>query len=440
VLPNEQALPSSERQLAGAHRNRFGGLGDGRASVRGHIVRPLVVVHPVAGFGRHVAHPAAQIAKHVRIRVLLNDQARGRVLYENRAQGRLQTTTPHHRLYLAGHIGQAATGRANFHDFLIGTQLAADYAIIRVPVPAPESRRTSSPTTGRLSLRGLELEGLERRLDELSRRHRVTHVAFMLGQILVRRDIAGATSAMAFDLFLAAIPMLALSGWLFGRLLSNHESVLQTTALLLNLTPSEVQAMTWQQLDRFAPAGVAPFALLGALWIASGAFHTSMTLLEASAGTVPRPWWRKRLLAMISVLVSIALFGACALLAVWVSGSPARLLAIVSYGTAELDPGVTHWLLLLLLAALGVLLLALFFFFASPRPGVRRRVFPGAVLAVLAGSAVSAAFAFYAGHLARFALFYGSLAAVAVTLAWLWFVCFSVLIGAELNQLLENGE
>jgi membrane protein len=308
-------------------------------------------------------------------------------------------------------------------------------------VPAPDSRRHSSYPPARVPLRELELGDFERRLDQLTRRHRVTHVAFMLGQILVRRDIAGATSAMAFDLFLAAIPMLAMSGWLFGKvLLSNHESVLQTTALLLNLTPNEVQAMTWQQLDRFAPTGLAPFAFLGALWIASGAFHTSMSLLEASAGTARRPWLRKRLLAMVSVLVSIVLFAVCALLAVWVSGGPARLLAAVSYGAAELDPGVTHWLLLSLLAVLGVLLLALFFYVASPRPGVRRRVFPGAVFAVLAGSAVSAAFAYYAGHLARFALFYGSLAAVAVTLAWLWFVCFSVLIGAELNQLLENGE
>jgi membrane protein len=263
----------------------------------------------------------------------------------------------------------------------------------------------------------------------------------MLGQILVRRDIAGATSAMAFDLFLAAIPMLAMSGWLFGKvLLSSHEPVLQTTALLLDLTPSEVQAMTWQQLDRFAIESVAPFVLLGALWIASGAFHTSMTLLELSAGTAPRPWLAKRLIAMASVVVSIVLFGVCALLAVWVSGGPARLLAVVSYGSAELDPGVAHWLLLSLLAVLGVLLLALFFYVASPRPGVRRRVFPGAVFAVLAGSLVSAAFAYYAGNLARFAVFYGSLAAVAVTLAWLWFVCFTVLIGAELNQLLENGE
>lgn len=302
----------------------------------------------------------------------------------------------------------------------------------------PPARSSIPP--GRPSLRGLELGTFERRLDELCRRYRVTHVAFMLGQVLVRRDIAAATSAMAFDLFLAAIPMLALAGWLFGKILTNHESVLHTTALLLDLTPSEVQALTWQQLSRYSLGSVAPFALLGALWIASGAFHTSMTLLEASAGTARRRWLRKRLVALISVLVSIVLFGSSALLAVWISGGPARLLGDFSGGTQELDPGVTHYLLLLLLTLLGVGLLALFFYVASPRPGVPRRIFPGAVLAVLSGSAVSAAFAYYAGHLARFAVFYGSLAAVAVTLAWLWFVCFSVLVGAELNQLLENGE
>jgi membrane protein len=246
---------------------------------------------------------------------------------------------------------------------------------------------------------------------------------------------------MAFDLFLAAIPMLALAGWLFGRLLlGNNEPVLQTTAALLNLTPNEVQSLTWQQLDRFALEAVAPFALLGALWTASGAFHTSMTLLEASAGTERRPWLRKRALALLAVVASIALFGSSALVAVWISGGPSRLLVALSDGEAQLNPSFSHYLLLALLAFIGVLLLALFFYVASPRPGVRRRVFPGATVAVVAGSSVSAAFAYYAGHLARFALFYGSLAAVAVTLAWLWLVCFSVLVGAELNQLLENGE
>lgn len=262
----------------------------------------------------------------------------------------------------------------------------------------------------------------------------------MLGQTLVRRDLGGATSAMAFDLFLAAIPMLALSGWLLGRLLADHEAVRRATALLLDLTPSEVQTLTWQHLSRFSLGGAAPFVLLGALWIASGAFHTSMTLLEASAGTQARTWVRKRLLALLCVLVSIALSGLCALLAVWVAGGPASLLEELAEANPELNAGITHYLLLTLLALVGVGLLALFFYVASPRSGARRRVFPGAVLAVLSGGVASVAFAYYAASLARFAVFYGSLAAVAVTLGWLWFVCFSVLLGAELNQVLENGD
>lgn len=290
----------------------------------------------------------------------------------------------------------------------------------------------------RPSLRSLELTGLEQRLERLSRRSRVTHVAFMLAQILIRRDISAATSAMAFDLFLAAIPMLALGGWALGQVLANHASLLQATALLLNLTPRDVQSLTWQQLDRFTIEAVAPFALFGALWTASNAFHTSLSLLEASAGTAPRSWLLKRLISLASVLVSIALFGSSAVLAVWISGGPARLLVLLS--GAELAPSVTHYLLLGVLAVMGTALVALFFYVASPRPGVRRRIFPGAALTVLAGGVVSAAFAFYAGHLARFAMFYGSLAAVAVTLAWLWLICFVFLIGAELNQLLENGE
>jgi uncharacterized BrkB/YihY/UPF0761 family membrane protein len=285
----------------------------------------------------------------------------------------------------------------------------------------------------------LDVDGWVQQLERLCRRHPASLLCFELVRVLIRRDVAGAASAMAFDLFLAAIPMLALAGWLSGKLMADQESVLRSTALLLNLTPNEVQALIWQQLDRFSVGKIAPFALLGALWAASGAFTTSMSLLESSAGPSGRPWWKRRVLALCWVLVSILAFGAAAVLAVWLSGGPARVLAALSGGQGELDPRVSRWLLLSLLAALAVGLLSLFYLYAAPRPNVKRRVLPGATLAVVFGGLVSLIFAYYAGHLARFALFYGALSAVAITLAWLWLICFVVLAAAELNQLLENG-
>lgn len=69
---------------------------------------------------------------------------------------------------------------------------------------------------------------------------------------------------------------------------------------------------------------------------------------------------------------------------------------------------------------------------------VTRRVLPGAVLAVLLWSVVSWAFGLYVSSLAEYAVFYGSVAAVAVLLVWLWLTSFAILVGAELNAQLEG--
>jgi membrane protein len=51
---------------------------------------------------------------------------------------------------------------------------------------------------------------------------------------------------------------------------------------------------------------------------------------------------------------------------------------------------------------------------------------------------VSWAFGLYVSTLADYAAFYGSLAAVAVLLVWLWLTSFAILVGAELNSQLEG--
>jgi uncharacterized BrkB/YihY/UPF0761 family membrane protein len=69
---------------------------------------------------------------------------------------------------------------------------------------------------------------------------------------------------------------------------------------------------------------------------------------------------------------------------------------------------------------------------------VTRRVLPGAVLAVALWLSVSWAFGLYVNSLAEYATFYGSLAAVAVLLVWLWLTSLAILVGAELNSQLEG--
>jgi len=265
-----------------------------------------------------------------------------------------------------------------------------------------------------------------------------SHRLWLVGRGLVTRDTLQAASAMAFDLFMAAIPMLALAGWLFAALSRNSDAVLLSTSLLVDLTPQEVRTLIWSQLGQFSVTAVAPVALLGALWLASSAFNTLMAVLEVTVVAQRRPWWKRRLLALGCVVSSILLFTASATLAVTLAGGPSTVVRLLARGDFPFLDHASHFLLLALVVLIATSLLAGFFRIAVIRPGVRRRVWPGAIVTIAASSSASLAFAYYAAHLARFALFYGTLSAVAITLGWLWLMCLALLLGAELNLQLED--
>ena len=81
-----------------------------------------------------------------------------------------------------------------------------------------------------------------------------SHKLWLVGRGLVTRDTLQAASAMAFDLFLAAIPMLALAGWLFATVSRGSDAVLLSASLLVDLTPQEVRTLIWNQLGHIAHA------------------------------------------------------------------------------------------------------------------------------------------------------------------------------------------
>lgn len=267
-----------------------------------------------------------------------------------------------------------------------------------------------------------------------------SHRVWLVARGLITRDTLQAASAMAFDLFLAAIPMLALAGWLFAVLSRGSDAVLKSASLLVDLTPQEVRTLIWEQLGQFSVTTVAPFALLGALWLASSAFNTLMAVLEVTVGAERRRWWVRRLIALACVLASILLFMLSGTLAVTLAGGPASVFGSLASGELPFLNHASHFLLLGLVLLSASALLSAFFRIAVIRPGVRRRVWPGALLTVGTSGAASIGFAYYAAHLARFALFYGTLSAVAIVLGWLWIMCLMLLLGAELNLQLEDLE
>jgi membrane protein len=257
---------------------------------------------------------------------------------------------------------------------------------------------------------------------------------------MIRHQSLHLASAMAFDLFLALVPLLALAGWFVSLVLQSDSTAMQTLSGWMNIAPTDVQRVINQHAERFSGRAVAPLALLGALWLGSGAFDTVLAAFERAAPSDPRPWWVRRGIAVLCVPCFLATLSLAAWLAIHATTGPERVLGLLGkLGLlAPDDYDVPQTVGIVSSGAIITLLIASFFRIGVRRDVPRRSIWPGTLLTLAIGSAASYGFATYAATIAQYAVYYGSLAAVAVLLAWLWLCSIALLVGAELNVHLEE--
>ena len=262
---------------------------------------------------------------------------------------------------------------------------------------------------------------------------RATRAVARLIQGYVYHDIGRIAPAMAFHFFLSLLPLLAFVGYALGLVVRSGAIDDVLAALLKNVPPS-TQAVLAEEVGHLANAGgLGPLAAIGFLWIASGGIQGLMEGVEMVIGAPRRSWWKQRLIAVGWVLATLVAF------------------AVASFGLIQWDNVVdprAHEILrsggdrvLTVLLSLGVaigFLAAFYRFSVTHEKTVARRVLPGALLAVSLIVIVSSAFTFYIRTLTNYTVYYGSLAAVAVLLVWLWLMSLAILVGAELNAQLEG--
>jgi membrane protein len=297
---------------------------------------------------------------------------------------------------------------------------------------------------------------------------RLVRAAYRLGHGLYLHDAFEAAPAMAFHIFLSLLPLLVFFGYLVGSL-AEKKGVEAVLWPLLDTLPRETDVVVREEVKRLADAStLGPLSALGFLWIASGGMHGLMNALETVRGAPRRPFWKKRVLSIGVVIVSVLALTAISFGVVkWddlahppattaelqaspsssPSADPAPVIAVPHVTTSPRfrrrlkllrSEGERAFALGLGLAG-SIAALAAFYWFSVAHPSrVKRRVIPGAVVAVVLWIVVSWAFGLYVRSLTDYALFYGSLAAVAVLMVWIWLVSLAVLVGAELNAQLEG--
>jgi membrane protein len=254
-------------------------------------------------------------------------------------------------------------------------------------------------------------------------------------------------ASMSFYFFLGLIPLALCAGLLAGNFVESDAA----SALidpLYRAMPGVAADLFRAQLREVTAARigtVAPLSLVGFVWLITNGVHNLMDVFELFMHATPRPWWQQRLLAVawIGGLLAVAALATWALLLV--SGLSAALNdatqvpIVVRQATGLLAAGWARIDVMCAFAAISSGALAVFYRIAIHRePGIRRRVWPGTFVALSLWVAVSWGFGTYVRTMAHYAVFYGSLATVAVILLWFYLTSLALVVGAEVNAELEG--
>jgi membrane protein len=205
------------------------------------------------------------------------------------------------------------------------------------------------------------------------------------------------------------------------------------------LTKQAVAEVVVPLLDKTLGSGhidILSIGLIGALFSASRSADAFIEALNVVYDIDERlALWRRRALAMLFTIVG-TLTGAIVFPLLVVGPQIGRSLAAPLHieGTLMAAWNISYWPLV---ALLSMLALTTTYHFATPFRAPYRRDLPGAAFALLLWIAGSAALRAYASWSVESSPIYGSLAAPMVLLLWLYYTAFAVLMGAELNSVIE---
>jgi membrane protein len=271
---------------------------------------------------------------------------------------------------------------------------------------------------------------------------------------LLRRSVLGALDDNCFGIAKAAAYSALLS--FFPVLASAATILLETNAgffsnilvrSLSEIVPPGTEDLVLQQ---FRVSGSRPLAVLVvaafvSIFAASGVIKSLIEGFQA-AYRVPRDRGivHNSLLAMALVLLAaVPLVGASLLILF------GRQVETVVMGWLRVDPMWTPlawvWALLSRIAqyvvAFGTTatVSALLYYYGPYRKQRWRFVWPGAILATLLWLGATSAFAWYAVHIARYNVMYGSVSASIALLVWMYVLAIVALIGCEFNAEYERA-
>ena len=251
-------------------------------------------------------------------------------------------------------------------------------------------------------------------------------------------DVFGRSAQLAYYFFLALFPLLicviAVLGVFAGKDAHVQEAVLDFLASVLPGSASTLIKKTLTEVDQAHAISKLSIGLVFSLWSASAGMSAIMDTLNAEYEVHEgRSFIKRNAVALgLTLAVAVLLIGAVAIV---LAGGPTA--EAFSDGIVKMAIKIAQWPVAVTLVLLGF---ALVYFYA---PDVNEQkwhwITPGAIAGVALWLAVSFALKAYLHFFDRYSATYGSLGAVIILLLWFYVSGASLLIGAEINSVIEDA-
>jgi membrane protein len=257
-------------------------------------------------------------------------------------------------------------------------------------------------------------------------------------------ELSTRSASLSYYFLLALFPLflflLSLIGAIAGPNSQLQENIIGSISRLAPGSAADLVRTVVLQTFKSSSGIKLAFGMLGALWAASGgmsAVVVSLNVIFRLRET--RPWWKQKL-TVVGLTVGLAALIIIALVLALYGGKIGQSLA-THLGLGEAFR--VTWKVLQWPVSFAAMFVAfsLVYYFA---PNLEHRkwswVTPGSTAGVGLWLIASLGFRLYLHFFNRYSATYGSLGTVIILMLWLYITGFAILIGGEINSLIESED
>lgn len=262
---------------------------------------------------------------------------------------------------------------------------------------------------------------------------------YALNQEISDDNVYNGAAALGYYLTLAIFPAIILLMTIIPYLPIERvdEAIMDMLGQALPAEAHDMVAWIVTEVTQEQRGGLLSFSLLATLWAASTGMYAIMQQLNITCDVEEaRSFVRARATAIIlSLLFGLLVIGAFSLIVLggviqdWLGTRLGFSGALIMVFAAF------RWVVIVLALLLGF---AMIYRYA---PNVEQKsafITPGSVLGVTLLIIASLGFAIYTSNFADYSATYGSIGAVVILMLWLYIAGFVILIGSEINALIEH--